>query len=341
MSLLLLCLFSGGVGATPRSASLEGQLVEMLRLLYVASNINVINGLNLSKDQLEALRDMTSDVEKAAEPVADCSGSLSADLARVKDAYCELHIVLLSQGVVSEELRSKVVEARKLEASFIRSSLVFNTSYGYGECRRCHAEPGAAKSAGDSWQGVPAGAAAEQGFAHIYALLGRQGLAAVAKKGEAVNRILTDNQKVMLQDFSCCLIPPQSLSDPVRIGQAEVAEWEVKLLTDVRKVPDSRWPAVKSKILDILLSSLTMKDPGITARQKEEARTRMASVLEETRGLSDVDFELKKESLVAQMKGIKKSELGEKQEQFKRAFFLLMPGSREVYDRRLANPSPQ
>ena len=70
------------------------------------------------------------------------------------------------------------------------------------------------------------------------------------------------------------------------------------------------------------------KRPGITEADKERVRARMQRVMDEARGLSDVDFELSREELAAELSGGTKAQ----DHRIKRAYFLLSPGSVEIYD---------
>jgi len=64
---------------------------------------------------------------------------------------------------------------------------------------------------------------------------------------------------------------------------------------------------------------------------KEAVRARLKKVMDEARGLSDVDFELSREELAGKLSGRPKGE----DHAIKRAYFLLSPGSVEIYDEAL------
>ncbi|MBI3927436.1 MAG: hypothetical protein HY319_18000 [Armatimonadetes bacterium] len=332
--LAAMCL-AGLAGARPprgsEGQSWEQELREMSRLLYSTSSVNVVLGLNLSEDQAVSLRKLAMEVEPA---VGRPQGQvpLSPEVEQVRSVYEELRGVLLAQEPIDQELRNRVLEARTLQSRVLRSGLTYDPAGAYGDCGRCHRPPSARASEPPARSPSQA---KEMAYAHSVGYLGNQGTQAIWSRSEAVDRILNENQKVMLEDFSCCLIPPQSLSEPVRIGQAGVPDWKVKLLQRARGVPNAWWPVARKKIQDEMDRLAQVKDPGLTEIQRNQARERLGSVLDEARGLSDIDFELKKEELCSRTAAPGQPPQSERIQRFKRAFFLLQPGSREAYDRLL------
>lgn len=332
----LLTAEAGGSPA-PGEASYRDQLTRMLDLLYRTSNINVIRGLNLSADQLERLQRLAVEVEKQVPPFS-CKGALSPDVAAVDRAYSSLAESLLKDGNVSEDLKKEVFAARAREAAMIKESLAYDRSMPYGDCLRCHVPEARRKSAG-SWQGAlmsePEEIKKEQGYSHFSACMGSRGIAVYLGKSGEVDAILSDNQKLLVDEFSCCLIPPEDLSSPVRIGQVDVSVNDVKLLDAVRCVSEESWPDVRARITEKLAYLQFLRSPDITAGEKEQLKARAAAAMDRARSLSAEDYALEKEAIASQMKGQKKSpnQSAEKTRLFKQAFFLLMPGSRDVYER--------
>ena len=80
----------------------------------------------------------------------------------------------------------------------------------------------------------------------------------------------------------------------------------------------------------------TAKLPGTPEADLTAARERVARALDTTRNMSDTEFELKKEELCKQLKGVNAGPQTERVRRFRRAYFLLIPGSVEVYDKVIA-----
>ncbi len=315
-------------------ASYRNELIHMLELLYRTSNINVIKGLSFSASQLEKLQQLAAEAEKQI-PRFSFSGTLSPDVAAVDRAYSSLADSLLADGSVSAELKQEVAAARAREAAMIKDSLAYDRSMTSGECLRCHVPKERRKSAGN-WEKAlaadPEKIRSEQGYAHFSGVIGKKGLTVLAGKSREVDAILSDNQKVLLDDFSCCLIPPEDLNNPVRIGQVEVSVNDIKILDAARSVPQASWPQIRDRITEKMAYGQFLRRPEITAKEKEDYRKRAAMVLDKARSLSPEDFALEKEALVSEMKQQKKNQTPEKIRLIKQAFFLLLPGSSNVYE---------
>ncbi len=326
-------------------ASWDEHLYELGYRLYINSTINVINGVNLTREQAVKLRDLAKEVEKKGIKKPESKGKFLPEVQKVRDVFMGIQKTLSERKEVGKELNAKLVEARKLESRILRDGLTSPVvGEKYASCRRCHAEPGSEDGKitydvkGKKWKAMGAQAKSsrvkrEMAIAHLGAILKDEaGFKFMSKEmSKKVAAILTDNQKEVVGNFSCCLVPPKSLSDPVRVGQADVAEWQVEMLEKARKCPDRLWPAAKKRTLDELEKAAAVTDPGITEKKKKEERERVAAILDKARSLSDVDFEMEKEELAAQIK-LSAAEMPEYLRDFNSAFFLLMPGSVEVYD---------
>ncbi|MBI4025666.1 MAG: hypothetical protein HY360_11850 [Verrucomicrobia bacterium] len=120
--------------------------------------------------------------------------------------------------------------------------------------------------------------------------------------------LLQDNQRKTLIDYNPCLIPPKNLKDPVRVGQAQDANRQVKALERVRSVPAEKFAKNKEMILDHVLDGAEEHGGAFTMEERAAHRQRLATMMDEARALSDVDFELQKEDLAAQLMRLDKSE---------------------------------
>lgn len=332
-----------------RKATWEEQLREMVTLLYRTSGINVINGLNLTPEQASKLRAMAVEVRKASSKDVDPAAEFRSDLAEVRTTYRDIQKTLLSGEEVTPALRDRVMKARALESLAIRSQLGWNPSAEKGSCARCHTAPDAnapPPRADEAFDQEPPQAALEakeeRARAHFMAAIGTGGLAKVVALAGDVDGLLNDAQKAMLQDFSCCLIPPSGLSDPVRIGQADVSEEAMKILDQARAIPAASWPAKKEWLLDRAEQIAVLRNPSATDADKKAVRDRVAAVYEKARSLSDVDYELEKKNLSAELKASPAPAPKGPLAKLQASFFLLGSGTVDAYDalaaRRAADP---
>lgn len=331
--------------AGEKYADWDEQLYELGYRLFANSSINVIYGVNLSREQAQKLRELAKEVEAKGIKKPEASGNFAPEVQKVRETFMEIEKTLFQKKEVTEELEAKLTKARKLESDILRRGLTAPVwGQKYGSCRRCHAKPRITNgkitydTTAKKWKAMgrkvnsPA-VKKEMGVAHLGAILrDMKGFRFMGEMGEKVAKILTDNQKEVVGSFSCCLVPPKSLSDPVRVGQADLAEWQLEMLEKVRKCPDGWWPAAKKRTLDALQKGALIADPGMTEKKIKEERKRVGDILEKARSLSDVDFEMEKEELAAQIK-VDTPQTPEHLQNFNSAFFLLMPGSVKVYDK--------
>jgi hypothetical protein len=327
-------------------ASWDEHLFELGYRLYANSSINVIYGVNLTKEQAVKLRELAKEVEKKGIKKPEAEGKFFPEVQKVRETFMEIQKTLFEKKEVTKELEKKLVEARALESKILRAGLTAPVrGKKFGSCVRCHAEPTVTggKISYDiktkKWKSLGKKAKSywvkkEMAYAHLGAVLRTvEGFKYMKDEmGKKVAEIITDNQKEVVGSFSCCLTPPKSLSDPVRVGQAELAEWQVKMLEDARKCPDKWWPLAKKRTLDRLQEGAVIADPGMTEEKKKKERKRVGDIFEKARSLSDVDFKMEKEELAAQIK-VATPETPDEFKNLNSAFFLLMPGSVEVYDK--------
>jgi hypothetical protein len=118
---------------------------------------------------------------------------------------------------------------------------------------------------------------------------------------QEVQGILEGHQIYALEHFVPCVIPPQG---GARIGQAEDTTAGEEILARIRAIPAARFERNKEEIARRILERLKSYLPrGFLLPVNEEEKTaRILSILEEARGLSDVEFELQKTDLVQQVK---------------------------------------
>jgi len=115
-----------------------------------------------------------------------------------------------------------------------------------------------------------------------------------------VKVILEQHQIYALMHFASCGIPPRN---EARIGQTDGATAAEEALAYIRAIPDARFEGNKGEIARRLIEHLKSHLPGgfILVINEEEETARILSILDEARGLSDVEFELQKTDLVQQV----------------------------------------
>ena len=115
-----------------------------------------------------------------------------------------------------------------------------------------------------------------------------------------VKVILEQHQIYALVHFVPCVIPPQ---DEARIGQTEAAAAAEEIMAHIRAMPDARFERSKEEITRRITEHLKTHLPGgsILVINEEEEIARILSILDEARGLSDVEFELHKTDLAQQV----------------------------------------
>jgi len=324
--------------------SWDGQLCEMGHWILQISAINAINGLNLSREQAMALRDLARRMEAVSKP-PEMKGELYGDFAKVRETYQELRQVLLEGREVPQELQTKVADARRMESAIIRASLTAPSEAKTG-CARCHAPPEKfepAMARGDlvdiplsrpDFFASPTAGRKSTDWAHLNGELGGlRGIWTLSRLAQDVDATLTESQKEIVDTFACCLIPPQELSDPVRAGQADASAKELELLRKVRKVPDPTWRRVKETWVNYLNRLVDIKSPGRSQAQVQADRRRVSDLFEKVRAASDTEFEMSKEAFCKELKGNRAQEdLPDRKRRFKFAYFLLNPGTSDVYD---------
>ncbi len=306
----------------------EDQLREMGHLLYRTSGANVVNGLNLTREQAVELRDLALELERAGASAPDPQGEFRGDLGRVRETYRELYQTLSRGEEVSDDLRARVVSARAEESKAIAESLTWNSDAPKNSCARCHTEPGTSSS----HRPIPASAKKEQAYAHIAGGVGERGLLTLSLLSKKVDRILTEAQKAVLSEFSCCLVPPKGMSDPVRVGQADVSDQAIEALEKARAAPEKDWPVLKRILLAGAEKIEFLKRPDLSAAEKAEVSGRVGAVYEKARTMSAMEFELGKADLARELKGPGPAQASEDKRPFMAAFFLLTPGAVETYD---------
>ena len=249
---------------------------------------------------------------------------------------------VLAGKEVPDELEKRVAKARATESAVIRLSLT-KPNYLKRSCLRCHSAPKVADVRTDrktmaelqkTQCPVFTRKEKEVFLSHMGGVFGTRGLIKLGVLAPEVDRLLSDGQKEIMRTFACCLTPPKGLSDPVSAGQAAGGEQEIEILRAVRKVPKFLWPLARDRGLRKLDQMLVFKQPGITEAKRKAICEQVGQLYDKARAMEEADFEMEKGELAVELKGVGESETkpGDKQSRYMTALFLLIPGSREVFD---------
>jgi len=336
IAVLLIYIFidSSGV-ASPEDHQLH--LWQMGNLLYRCSNINMIYGIGLKKEQLDRLIEISRIIEAWVPPMAIKTKGKSEFLPVVEN-LARLYNALKEKKEIPESFRIELMKTREKQSELIRKGLRYNRKAPVFSCQRCHAVEGEGWLSGIPWWEVIAknpGIHNEQAIAHFNAPFGLVGILLVWLYADEIDSILTNGQKAMVSSFTCCLIPPQEMANPVRVGQAEVGDWEIPLLEKIRNASKLALPFVRIGVKNFAIRRFLALKPDGTKSEQEQIRERIDKIIDKVRALSDVDFNLKREELAIEIKDIggTSSIDTERKRKFNTAYFLLMPGAREIFEK--------
>lgn len=114
-----------------------------------------------------------------------------------------------------------------------------------------------------------------------------------------VKEKLDGHQVFQLESYVPCLIPPPGQA---RIGQSEEAVGLEKMLETIREMPERAYGSRKDDIADKTIERMKQHLPKGYVFDEKRERACIMAILDETRDLSDVDFELKKAELAKKLK---------------------------------------
>ncbi|MBI4861344.1 MAG: hypothetical protein HY815_13965 [Candidatus Riflebacteria bacterium] len=123
-------------------------------------------------------------------------------------------------------------------------------------------------------------------------------MAALESRAHAV---LSLAQQQVLESFEPCLIPPVSLKDPVRAGQAHSTDEGRKVLELARGLPEATFEPECRRALDLHLSMLERFLGKMDRATRERQLDRMLEVCRRARGLSPVDFSVDADRLSVEL----------------------------------------
>jgi len=223
------CILLTGRGLAAE-AGWEQELRQMGYLFLHLSNINVINGLNLTREQAVRLQGLARQIEQVAPQPPAFDAPVSPQIAEIRKAWLEMREVLLRGEDPSKALRDRAGKAFVAKSAFVRSTVRAVPAAANTQCSSCHQKPTASKGLGFGPMTVGPALQRRVGLAHSQSLYGNHGLWKLALLARQADDLLTDGQKGILGSFSCCIAPPDDLSNPTRAGQADTNAKEMAIL---------------------------------------------------------------------------------------------------------------
>jgi len=121
----------------------------------------------------------------------------------------------------------------------------------------------------------------------------------VTRLAQEIEGVLEEHQLYALERYVPCVIPPEG---ELRVGQAQGTGGGEAVLERLRALPADRFDRHEEEIARRVLERIREHLHGAVLILDEEAELeRMESLIEETRALSDVEFELQKGDLVEEL----------------------------------------
>jgi len=240
-----LLLANSGCASLPMAKADE--LTDVGELQREVQLLNLLNGLELSADQMRFLLEKAQEAQKIRE---EFKGKADGNVAETTEVLSELRTILMKGENIPDSLRERWY-------SIHSKNLKLRGEY-------------------------------EEEMTRI---------------AQEVQGILESHQIYALEHFVPCVIPPQG---EARIGQAEDTTAGEEILARIRAIPAARFEGNKGEIARRIMERLKSRLPRGSAPviNEEEETARILSILEEARGLSDVEFELQKTDLVQQVKSV-------------------------------------
>jgi outer membrane murein-binding lipoprotein Lpp len=245
LALVMGALLLANSGCASLPVAKADELTDVGELQREVQLLNLLNGLELSADQMHFLLEKAQEAQKIRE---EFKGKADGNVAETTEVLSELRTILMKGENIPDSLRERwySIHSKNLELR--------------GEYEK-----------------------------------------EMTRIAQEVQSILESHQIYALEHFVPCVIPPKG---EARIGQAEDTTAGEEILARIRAIPAARFERNKGEIARRIMERLKSRLPRGFAPviNEEEEIARILSILEEARGLSDVEFELQKADLVQQVK---------------------------------------
>ncbi|MDD3877748.1 MAG: hypothetical protein PHT69_14095 [Bacteroidales bacterium] len=322
----------------------EKQLNELNFITMRISAINLINGLILTPVQIQRLKVLQQEIDNINISHPPALPDLIPEITLIRDTYLKLTNKLVLKEHLSDTYIDSIFQVRILHSKMIKKTICGKRKIKESPegCIRCHALPRCFPTGNiDKINTRPIFPLKRKKIdkAHIVGMFGEAGDIKIWELRDEVDKLLTNAQKEIANNYKFCLIPPQDLSDPMRAGQAFSNDRWVSFLTDIRTHDEKSWKKYKRLYLQPLDELIEASMPGITRSNKKSALKKIDIILNETRRMDAIDFDLRKEALCRSLNacfifddltGV--SNRPPELQKFVNAMLLLYPGNMEIYN---------
>ncbi len=327
----------------------EQELNKINWLVLKSSSLNVINGLYLNNYQVKDLLRLARQVESAQPSFSFPKECAWSELTEINMTYSNLLLYLKHNKPIPKELREQVNETRMAQSKLVKKTIISSQKPGYmaNNCLQCHAMPHEfSREDMTMYEANPISEEERKNIdrVHIEGIFGLQGVKMLWTLKSEVNKILTNSQKYILRDFRCCLLPPDDPANAANIGQVFVTNRWNNYLMEIRSLTKDQWKDFRPLYLVPISDYIEATLPAIRQKDKKAMLDNISAVIEESRKLDMVDYELQKDSLCANLTNQLSvdhltggNERQDEERQFIAAMFLLFPGNSEIYEQVLRN----
>jgi hypothetical protein len=114
-----------------------------------------------------------------------------------------------------------------------------------------------------------------------------------------IKNSLKPHQIYVLDDYKPCIIPPVKKG---KIGQVGDASGFVKVLEHIQAMPKEQYHLRRDKIAQEAIDKVKTKVPPGYILEEEKIKSQLLKAMDDVRGMSDMDFTIKKEKIAEAIK---------------------------------------
>ncbi len=124
--------------------------------------------------------------------------------------------------------------------------------------------------------------------------------------------VLDGGQLAIIEEFKPCLIPPQELGEPARVGQSDTGGRAQEVLGELRVLPDNTYARRVERFVDHGIERVELRTGPLSDEARADHRAELRAVADQARALDDVAWAMEGQELAAQLKAIVEGERGGK-----------------------------
>ncbi|NIM90899.1 MAG: hypothetical protein GTO17_08120 [Candidatus Aminicenantes bacterium] len=208
----------------------------------------------------------------------------------------EIRLVNLINGLELNSEQMEMILSRAREVEKLRQEFEARLQFRQAEMERVLEE---IKSYRKHNQEVPSTTA--QSFHHLQTEFKESRLNLMEKTREyakEIEKTLEEHQVYQLQEFIPCIIPPKG---ELRIGQTQDHKGLTRGIERIRELPCRFYARKKDQIIERTLARMKLHAPPRVEIDEKEMKKHIGFVLEKARSLKDIEFDLQKDELAAEL----------------------------------------